>query len=124
MGERDVAGLHFSLVHAGMGPQNYTIREIQNFLCIAHLDNEGDFEFSLESGQGSDEFYEDYPHLRDAEGEHLRRKTNSFMARPGENVLARVPGGPEGLRHKSRCVPTIGYIPEGAQESQPQRLHR
>jgi hypothetical protein len=74
MGERDVAGLHFSLVNAGMGPQNYTIREIENFLCIAHLDDDGDFEISLESGEGSDEFYEDYPHLCEAEQEHLRRK--------------------------------------------------
>jgi hypothetical protein len=74
MGERDVAGLHFSLVHAGMGPQNYTIREIQNFLCIAHLEDDGDFSISLESGEGGDEFYVDYPHLCEAEQEHLQRR--------------------------------------------------
>jgi hypothetical protein len=74
MGEWDVAGLHFSLVHAGMGPQNFTIREIQNFLCIAHLDDEGEFEIALESGEGSVEFYVDYPHLCEAEQEHLQKK--------------------------------------------------
>lgn len=74
MGERDVASLHFSLVHAGMRPQNYTIRELQHFLCIAHLDDDGEFEITLESGEGSDEFYEDYPYLCKAELEHLRRR--------------------------------------------------
>ncbi len=74
MGERDVAGLHLVLVHEGFGPQNYTIREIENFLCVAHLEDDGDFDISLESGEGSDEFYKDYPHLCEAEREHLRRK--------------------------------------------------
>jgi len=74
MGERDVAGLHLILVHDGLGPQNYTIREIEHFLCVAHLEDEGDFEISLESGEGGDEFYKDYPHLREAEKEHLLRK--------------------------------------------------
>lgn len=74
MGERDVAGLHLSLVDAGMGPQNFTIREIHHFLCVAHLHDDGDFEISLESGEGSDEFYVDYPHLCAAEHEHLQRK--------------------------------------------------
>jgi hypothetical protein len=74
MGERDVAGLHLILVHEGFGPQNYTIREIKHFLCVAHLEDDGDFEISLESGEGSDEFYEDYPHLREAERDHLERK--------------------------------------------------
>jgi hypothetical protein len=74
MGEHDVAGLHLVLVHDGLGPQNYTIREIENFLCVAHLEDEGDFELSLESGEGSDEFYKDYPHLREAEKKHLLLK--------------------------------------------------
>jgi hypothetical protein len=72
MGEPDVAGYHLHLIHEGVGPQNYTIREIEHFLCVAHLDDEGDFEMLVESAEGSDEFYVDYPHLREAEQEHLR----------------------------------------------------
>ncbi len=88
MGERDVAGLHFILVHEGLGPQNYTIREIEHFLCVAHLDDDGDFEILLESGEGSDEFYEDYPHLCEAEKEHLDRKfADPTMENPDVKVL-------------------------------------
>jgi hypothetical protein len=54
MGEKDV-----TLVHEGLGPQNYTIRELDDFLCVAHLEDDGDFDLSLESGESSDEFYVD-----------------------------------------------------------------
>jgi hypothetical protein len=74
IGEKDVASLHLTLVHEGLGPQNYTIRELRDFLCVAHLDDDGDFDLSLESGESSDEFYVDYPFLREAEEEHLLRK--------------------------------------------------
>lgn len=70
----DVAALHLELVDEGMGPQNYTIRELHHFSCSAHLEDDGNFVLSLESGQGSDEFYEDYPDLRSAEAEHLQRQ--------------------------------------------------
>jgi hypothetical protein len=73
-GEKDVASLHLTLVHEGLGPQNYTIRELDDFLCMAHLEDDGDFDFTLESGESCDEFYLDYPCLRAAEGEHLLRK--------------------------------------------------
>ena len=74
MGEKDVANLHLTLVHEGLGPQNYSIRELEDFLCVAHLEDDGDFNLSLESGEGSDEFYVDYPFLRKAEEKHLLRK--------------------------------------------------
>jgi energy-coupling factor transporter ATP-binding protein EcfA2 len=74
MGEKDLASLHLTLVHEGLGPQNYTIRELDDFLCMAHLEDDGDFDLTLESGESSDEFYVDYPCLRAAEEEHLLRK--------------------------------------------------
>lgn len=69
----DAATLHLALAHEGLGPQNCTIRELHHFLCSVHVEDDGDFLVVLESGQGSDEFYCDYPHLREAEAEHLRR---------------------------------------------------
>jgi len=74
MGEKDVASLHLTLVHEGLGPQNYTIRELDDFLCMAHLEDNGDFDLTLESGESSDEFYIDYPCLRAAEEKHLLRR--------------------------------------------------
>lgn len=74
MRQADVATVHLGLVREGLGPQNYTIRELHHFLCNAQLEDDGDFHFVLESGDGSDEFYQDYPHLCEAEAEHLRRK--------------------------------------------------
>ncbi len=74
MGERDVAAVHLTLVHEGFGPQRFTIREIENFHCVAHLEDEGDFVLSIESGDCSDEFHRDYPHLVDAERAHLASK--------------------------------------------------
>jgi hypothetical protein len=47
---------------------------LDNFLCVAHLEDDGDFALSLESGESSDEFYKDYPCLRGAEEEPLLRK--------------------------------------------------
>jgi len=62
------------LVHEGLGPQNYSIRELEDFLGVAHLEDDGDFDLTLESGESSDEFYIDSPCLRAAENEHLLRK--------------------------------------------------
>ncbi len=74
MGVRDVAALHLTLVHEGFGLQRFTIREIENFHCVAHLQDDGDFVLSIESGDCTDEFYRDYPHLIDAERVHLESK--------------------------------------------------
>ncbi len=74
MGERDVAVLHLTLVHEGFGPRRFTIREIDNFHCVAHLEDDGDFVLSIESGDCTDEFYQDYPDLVEAERKHLESK--------------------------------------------------
>jgi hypothetical protein len=72
LGESDVAKAHLMLVRTGLGPQNYTIRELHSFTCVAALRDDGDFDISLESEEASDEFYQDYPHLSEAVDESVK----------------------------------------------------
>ena len=72
LGESDVAKAHLMLVRTGLGPQNYTIRELHSFTCVAALRDDGNCDISLESEEASDEFYEDYPHLSDAVNESVQ----------------------------------------------------
>jgi hypothetical protein len=60
------------LVRTGLGPQNYTIRELHSFTCVAALRDDGNFEISLESEEASDEFCQDYPHLSEAVDESVK----------------------------------------------------
>ncbi len=68
-GESDLCETHLQLVRQGFGPQNYTIRELQDFMCVAELSENGEFEFGLDSDQAYDEFRRDYPCLVAAEEE-------------------------------------------------------
>ena len=72
LGESDVAKAHLMLVRTGLGPQNYTIRELHSFGCVAALRDDGNFDFSPESEEASDEFYQDYPHLSEAVDESVK----------------------------------------------------
>jgi hypothetical protein len=72
IGESDVAKAHLMLVRTGLGPQNYTIRELHSFTCVAALRDDGNFDISLESEEASDEFYQDYPHLSEAVDESVK----------------------------------------------------
>ena len=37
------------MVKTGVGPQNFTIRELHDFMCIAALTEDGDFDFRRRS---------------------------------------------------------------------------
>ncbi|HTF63049.1 MAG TPA: hypothetical protein VK638_10090 [Edaphobacter sp.] len=62
--QHDPAEVHLMMVNSGVGPQNYTIRKLKNFMCEFTLTDEGEFEARLAStDQAYDEFYVDYPEL-------------------------------------------------------------
>jgi hypothetical protein len=62
--QHDPAEVHLMMINSGVGPQNYTIRKLKNFMCEFSLTDEGEFEAHLASAdQAYDEFYVDYPEL-------------------------------------------------------------
>jgi hypothetical protein len=63
LGMTDVAEASWALMNAGFGPQNYTIRELQHFMCTVTLKNDGDFTLALESDEAQTEIDNDYPVL-------------------------------------------------------------
>jgi hypothetical protein len=66
LGDGDVAVTHLGMVNAGVGPQNFTIRELRDFMCVAALREDGHFDLRLESDEALDEFYLDYPNIEAA----------------------------------------------------------
>jgi hypothetical protein len=68
----DVALVHLGMIKAGVGPQNFTIRELHDFMCIAALREDGDFDFRLESDEALDEFFLDYPAIEAAADENSK----------------------------------------------------
>jgi len=71
-GDRNVALTHRAMVDAGVGPQNFRVRELQSFMCMAVLREDGNFDFRLDSDPALDEFYLDYPHIDAAAEENSR----------------------------------------------------
>jgi hypothetical protein len=65
--EVDEAILQLRMMESGLGPQNYTIRELTEFHCAFGLKDDGDFVVGLEDDEALDEFYKDYPELDLAE---------------------------------------------------------
>jgi hypothetical protein len=62
--EYDPAEFHLALVDSGTGPQHFTIRKLNNFMCTFKLDDQGNFEGTLGDGDDTnDEFWSDYPIL-------------------------------------------------------------
>lgn len=62
--QHDPAEVHLTMINSGVGPQNYTIRKLKNFMCEFCLTDEGEFEARLANAdQAYDEFYLDYPEL-------------------------------------------------------------
>lgn len=60
----DVPTTHWELVRCGLGPQNVTVRELNNLAVDVVLTNEGELEFrfgNCEEAEG--EIFEDYPAL-------------------------------------------------------------
>jgi hypothetical protein len=81
--EEDPAVVHLSMVRSGVGPQNYSIRKLNHFMCDFRLDDSGEFEGQLSGNdETSDEFYVDYPELNTAlnlwSGPILAKETASF----------------------------------------------
>lgn len=72
--ETDIAATHLAMVSAGVGPQNFTIRELRDFMCIAVLGEDGNFEFRLDSEAELNEFYLDYPDIDAATEENMKMK--------------------------------------------------
>lgn len=72
--ETDIAATHLAMVSAGVGPQNFTIRELHDFMCIAVLREDGNFEFRLDGETGINEFYLDYPYIDAATEENMEMK--------------------------------------------------
>jgi hypothetical protein len=60
-GAKDVAQQHYELVASGVGPQNFTIRELSHFFCMAVLADDGTFAIHTETEEADEEFFEDYP---------------------------------------------------------------
>jgi hypothetical protein len=65
----DPAEVQLMMMQSGLGPQNYTIRELNDFHCVFNLDDEGTFSSGLDGEESLDEFYLDYPELDAAEEE-------------------------------------------------------
>jgi hypothetical protein len=63
----DEANVALMLMESGVGPQNFSIRELQDFHCSISLPDNGKAELNLDSDEALDEFYRDYPDLRAAE---------------------------------------------------------
>ena len=70
LGDGDVAVTHLGMVNAGVGPQNFTIRELHDFMCVAALREDGYFDLRFESYEALDEFYLDYPNIEAAVDEN------------------------------------------------------
>ena len=81
--EHDPADIHFSMVSNGVGPQNFTIRKLANFICEFHLQDGGEFESHLSgSDETCDEFYVDYPELNSA----LDEWSGPILTKPEEAI--------------------------------------
>jgi len=65
----DKADVQLLMMESGLGPQNYTIRELNEFHCSFILNDDGTFVASLDGEESLDEFYMDYPELDAAESE-------------------------------------------------------
>lgn len=63
----DDAMVQLMMMENGIGPQNYTIRELSDFHCAFRLKDDGDFVSCIDDEDALDEFYADYPELDTAE---------------------------------------------------------
>ena len=66
---RGVSLTHLGMVKAGVGPRNFTTREVHDFMCIAALREGGYFDLRVENDEALDEFYLGYPNI---EAIHVR----------------------------------------------------
>lgn len=63
----DAAAAHLTMVESGFGPQNFTIRELDQFMCTGKLIDNGGIDLNLESEDTWNEVLLDYPEIAAAE---------------------------------------------------------
>ena len=65
-GVEDVAEFHLYMKDLGVGPQISQIRELRNFRCHVHIEDNAICQFSMENSECLGEIFADYPEIQKA----------------------------------------------------------